>query len=524
MFIFLTLESIAVIGLLMTVTRTFKTKFGALFAMDGTLYTLPVDKIEDTKLNKEKKKDGKPELIDYEMAVVISNHENLKKHEGMGDYEFLTVLITTSVLVVAAKYAFSLLSSEFDLTDHKTGFFDDQNIDLYLLAFVILYYVAVTIKLLFKSEVFRSLRVHSLIACFLSVLLCLFLSTGYQRLFVGGVRASINRFNIGLVGYLASIYKQPAIAFQGFMTPRLLDWLVVGCSALLMLAYTPGIVKFVDCFQVQRKAIREYEARLEKSDLEEKDRRITTNILWKFRRGYYTALCSLTLQMLALLLHFNDFSDRILRHLSLPNTYLLLALVMLASASVEAVSTVQEIKNKCQRVVEMFVGYKPKNNDYKRFFIQRCYSFYKGALLNFNASMVKSVVTFLLLLVMITLIRKEHLYSGTTGLSNLSQLSTEVEPQLLPVLRQHYHCPLSRSSQIASVVRWFGIRQGTEIFNVEGATPFTPSAEHKLNLGFYLNGLLLDVVRLVLLNTFVCKFVLKLGYIVVVSVTQEEVE
>jgi hypothetical protein len=524
MFIFLTLESIAVIGLLMVVTRTLRNKFGVLFPMEGTLFTLPVDKIDETKVTKEKKKDAKPELVDYEMAVVISNHENLRKHEGMGDYEFLTVLITTSLLAVATKHLFSLLEPLSPLLPSSSGFLEDQNIDLYLLAFVLLYYLAVTLKLLFRADPFRSLRTHSLLVAFLSVLLGLLVSSGFNRLFVGPIRPSIARFNMGLAAYLASIYIQPTLGLQAFVQPRSLDWVVVAATALLMMAFTPAMVKFVDCFQVQRKAIREYEQRLEQTQLDEKDRRITSNILLKFHKGYYTAICSLCLQLVAILLHFNDFSDLLLRHMSLTSCYLLLALIMLASTVLEAVSTVQEIKNKCQRVVEMFVGYKPKNADYKRFFIHRCYSFYKAAMLNFNASMIKSVLPFLLLLLMITLIRKERVYRGMNGLSNLSQLTTEVEPDLIPLLRQHYYCPLAKSSQIISIVKRFGIKQGTEIFNAEGSNPFTPSSEHKLNLGFYLNGLLLDVVRLVLLNTFVCKFLLQLGYIVVVTVTQEEVE
>ena len=528
---FLSLEAIS-IGLLFLVLGKYGRKIIELiYPLTGCLYVVPFNQVDDKDINtkKDKKKGGdkdKDELIDYQLGAVVGSYENMQKFEGMPDYDFSIMLLFTAIGGLIIKLIGAAIQRIVKTQGIISEFLEDQNVDVYLVMFIVFSSIQTSWKILYGLDSMRTHRRHSLFMALFTVIAGMFLALGStNNFFVGDIKNSVNYFNIGAVTFLQSVFKDTksdaTSTSWNLLSETGLNWISIGLSALMMLVSAPGIIKLVDCLQVYKQGMRKCQDALDRVGEDEKSNEANKRLLSGYKLGWAVLMTSLVLQAIALILHVSGIAEMVVGK----NRYAVLILIVVINAisiGLEAYSTKLELKSRSQHVFELLVHYKPKDKMYKELFVRRCHSLYKESLRHMLSAYSKAFLPFLVLLLVVIFLRKSMSLTGSGSKSNEFAMRTIVENNPYKVLMQAYICPNNRAYQINRVIRGYGVCQGVESIDIHSKTPFAMT--EKLNLGYYLTGAFLDLFRSVLFNFQTSKWLLQLIYIVILVTTNEDFE
>ena len=444
----------------------------------------------------------------------------MKEIDGIADFDFLVMLIATCLLSVVLKTFSGQLSQLLSVVGLQASFFKDHSMDAYLLGFILVTYLSVLYRNTFGLPGMKPHRLHQWYMTFGCLILSMFLSLGYKSYFVGDVGASIQRFNVGLTAFLAQTFKSASSSGE-LLSNNLFNWIVTGFSCLLVFFAAPAVVKSVDAFRINRKCAAKLEADLEKADIKEGEQESSRRLLRQYTFGGRLQIASIVLQSLVLLLHIKSAASSLFGRQSPAVQQQLTVGLAMASLLLEMYSTHLEIKNRSHYVFEVLVHFKPTTQVHKRLFIDRCYQTYRESVRQMLHAMSKAVLPALLLLFVFMFLRKQ-----TERQANHASLDgtilTQVEWSPVQILRSAYACPADRSRQVVRVVEGFAVVAGRQAVDLYSKQPFTIAGD--LSLGDYTDGLLLNLFRLVFLNFQVCKYLLQVAYIIVVTATNEEVE
>lgn len=526
--ILLSFETVTLLITFLFLSRVFKGFLSWTFPLQGALYVVPFNKVDDQKVPgpaiKKPKKDKKSEiadpLIDYQLGAVMANYKNFQNHDGMGDYEFICILLTTSTIAILCKLLLMYVKDYFP-NQILRGFFEDQNIDAYLLAFIIFCYLSVLWKNLFGMPSMKVHRQHCFYMAFAAVIVCMFNSLGYGKFYIGKPKEAVYSFNVGVTALISSVLKSENIkgnseflSFNGF------SWIVTGTTCLIVFLCAPSIIKFVDAFQVYRKAVREYEEAADNVSLDLDTIKTNKRLLKQYQIGGYLQILVLIAETIALALHVRVVNEYFFQNDAKLGEFCLAGFMALALMT-EAFTTHKELKDRSHHITEMLVRYKPKTKLHKDLFVGRCHQIYKESVRHMLHAMSRSIIPLILLLMVFIALKKKHT-SGIPELGSELSLKTLTEPNLTKVLQQLYTCPLERPRMVISVTKNYGICMGIEAIDLHSKTPFTLTSG--MNIGQHLTEAMINFFRLMLLNVTLCKYIFTIGYIFIVLTTNEEIE
>lgn len=526
---FLTFETATLIIVFLLVSKLFKSYLSVLFPLKGALFVLPFNKVDDQKVPAgapkkpvKKEKKGEEPDIDYQLGVVVASYQNFEKHDGMADFEFIAILLTTSSIAFGLKLASVFFMDYFPKTGLFKGFFDDHNIDAYLLAFIIFCYIMLLWKNLFGLESMKRHRSHCFIMAFASIMLGLFTSLGYNGFFVGRPKEAVHSFNVGLTAFISSTFKSDVRSGSGsdFLSLNGFTWVVNGTTCVLVFLCAPAIIKFVDAFQIYRSSVRKYEEGVENISQEPDVIETNQRLLKQFKTGSYIQYLGMAIQTLVIMLHMRSVNEYFFGSNSRIGEISLAGLI-LVGVIVEAYSTHREVKDRSHHVTEMFIRFKPKRKEEKEWFVSRCHQFYRESLRHMLHALSKSIIPLVLILIIFIFLKKQWTYDNSpTG--NVLSLRTIVEPNLHKILIQQYICPVERARTVASTIQNYGVCVGVESVDIHSKNPFTFTGG--INMGYYLTEAFLNYFRLVLMNFTICKYLFTLAYIFIVMSTNEEID
>ena len=531
--IFLSFESVTLVGVFLVISRGLKGFLSKLFPLNGALYVLPFNNVDNKavpntanvpslkKTKKEKGSDPQQDLVDYQLGAVVANFKNYQSHDGASDYEFIMTLLATSMMGLILKFSSTLFKSYFPNEGRLKGFFDDQNIDVYLLFFIVLCYNTFLWKNLFGLGSMKIHRAHCGYMTFATLLFCLFSSLGYKNFYIGRIAESVQTFNVGLTALITSTLKfDKTHETSDYLTLNGFSWLVTISTCLLIFLTAPGIIKFVDAYQVYRKSIKKFEEALEEANQEKEARETNQKLLRQYRIGNSIQILNLVAQSIAILIHLKSINKMFFGD-SRSIGELCLALTLLLTILLEMYGTHLEVKDRSHYITEILVQYKPRSKFHKDVFISKCHQLYKESLRHTLHALGKSVIPFMLLLLVFIYLRKIASLEEPGRQSSLS-MQTLVEPSLWEVLRQGDYCPVDRSKGVTTIIRNFGVCVGLESIDIYSKTPFRLTGG--LNISLYMNEAILNYLRLVLMNFMICKYLFTIGYILIVLTTNEEIE
>ncbi len=178
----------------------------------------------------------------------------------------------------------------------------------------------------------------------------------------------------------------------------------------------------------------------------------------------------------------------------------------------EAVSIYYEVHSYNRFLFDMLAQFKDKQNEaYK----SKCVEVFKSCIINAMQSASRWLVSLisLLLYLLVQFTYPDH---------PTSQLFTPVDRDALRVMSTHTRCISSREDDILYVIRGFGLKRGQEVLDLSSSEPF------KMNSSFemmrYCKGLLGDLLLSVLLLYWACKLALKVLYLVIVLLSDEDMQ
>lgn len=496
------------------------------------MYVLPFNAVDNKpvanqsppatkKTKRDKNETAEDDLIDYQLGGVIAEYKNFQNHDGMGDYEFILTLLVTSILGFLFKLCSTFLSPLVSNEGIMKGFFEDQNIDIYLLFFIAICYITLLWKNLFNLGTMKIHRTHCFYMTGATLLLCLFISLGYDRFFLGKVREAVYSLNVGLTALITSTLSfnktQTGIDYlslNGF------SWIVTFTTCLIVFLTAPGIIKFVDSFQVYRKSIKQYEEALEELKQDKETKESNERLLKQYRLGNGVMILNLIAQTLVILLHIKSINKIFFGE----NSHLGevgLAFTLLGSICFEMYGTFREVKDRSHHIFQLLIRYKPKTKLHKDLFVSKCHQIYKESLRHVLHALGKSVLPLIFLILILIFLRKNLIESENSGKSTIG-LQTVVEPSLSQILWQTSHCPIQREKGVTTVIRGYGVCVGLESIDIYSKTPFRLTGG--LNVGHFMNNAILSYLRLVLMNFSICKYLFTIGYMLIVITTNEEIE
>ena len=542
MLIFLTFETVTLTVTFLIISKFLKKFFMWSFPLKGCLYCVPFNKMDDEKLpasaqaqskkSSKDKKDGassQDKLIDYRTGAVEATYENMQKHEGIHDYDFIFVLLLTSIVAVFTKIAGNLIRGTL-LDANSSGFmkefFEDQNIDIYLMLFVVFCSCAVCWRNIFGMQSLQNSRYHSLFMALATVLVSMFLSLGYRSLFVGNLGDSINAFNIGVFALMDGFFKSSKMQSKAgnFLTFNGFTFSVAGVACLIVFLTGPATIKCVETFQVYRKCIRQYEDTLNKTSTK-KENPENHDSLKRLHAGYKFGsslqIATMVLQSVVIALFVQSVGTWLFGANQKMYQFVLAGAVIL-SLIVEAYSTHLDLKYRSQYLFELLVYYKPKDETHKSLYIRRCYSLYQEAVKQMIHAMSKSVIPFLLALLMLVLTYKSFALKDQKAAMNQTELVTRLNRDYLTVLRQQYSSPLTTSKTIIGIIPGYAVESGAEALSIYGEQPFTYNSG--MNISYYVVDCILNYTRLLILNIWTAKYVYQIGYILMIISTSEDIE
>lgn len=525
--IFLGFETVTLVGIFLVLSsKGFKGCLSWLFPLNGAIYVVPFNKVDDQKVSmpakktkKDKKGDATEELIDFQLGAVVANYKNFENHDGMTDYDFITILLTTSTLALLCKIASIAIKDYFPNRGLLKGLFDDQNIDAYLLVFILFCYVVALWKNLFGLASMKVHKQHCFYMAFAALVICMFSSLGYNKFYIGRPKEAIQSFSVGVTALLSPITgtEKANGGYSDLLTLNSFSWIVTFTTCILVFVSAPSIIKFVDAFQIYRKTINEYEQSSQNISQDAETIETNKRLLKQYQIGSYLQILVLITQSIAIALHI-----RVVHEFFFSNNAVLgeisVAGFMLVALLTEAYTTHKELKDRSHYITEILVRYRPTTKMHKELFVGRCHQIYKESVKHMLHAMSRSMLPLVLLLLVIVFLRKQL----TTGYGSPHGLQTLVVPELQAVLTQYYVCPTERPKTVVSIIRNYGVCVGVEAIDIHSKTPFTLSGG--INIGQYVTQALKSYFRLALLNYTICKYLFTIGYIFIVLTTNEEIE
>ena len=541
MFLFLTAETLGLaLGFVLT-SKLAKSYLAAIFPLKNCIYVVPFNNVDGNKVdnagetvkpkpaNKKKDQSAANPLIDYEKGAVVANYENLAKLDGMPDYDFLLVLTVTTLIAMMCKLGIAFARPLLAKGSHAYNFTEDQNIDVYLLVFVASSFMSLCWKNLKNLTSMKDNRAHSIYFALGTILLGMFFAIGYKRFFVLNVQESLARFNTGVSAFIQATLKKSEGIEEGAGTLLTLNgfgWIVTLLSTLIVGLSGPSIVKFVEAFQIYRKTIRHNQDALDRigsTPQDQESSQASQRLLKQAQNGSRLQIVVLVLQATNIILHIRGVGDQIFGTHGLHVAASLLALQFVGLIA-EVISTHCELKIRSQYIFELLVPYQPKDAYTKELYIKRCLTFYKESVKQMLHAVSKFFLPFVILLLALTFLRKEYIYTGSASTSSPSAgFVTPVIQNPLLVLRDYTSLsPLTQSSKVVAVIRGFGVCRGLDALNAHSENPFRLTAD--LSLGLLLNKTFLDLAMMTLLLVQTCKFLVTTGYLTVVVSTTEDID
>lgn len=541
MFLFLTAETLGLaLGFILT-SKLAKGYLAAIFPLKDCIYVVPFNNVDGNKVEKagetakpkpaSKKKDqttANP-LIDYEKGAVVANYENLAKLDGMPDYDFLLVLLVTTLVAMLCKVGIALAKPYLAKGSHAYNFTEDQNIDVYLLVFIASSFASSCWKNLKQLASMKDNRAHSFYFALATLLVGMFFAIGYKRFFVVNVQESLARFNTGIAAFIQATLKRSEGIEEGtgvLLTLNGFGWIVTILSTLIVGLSGPAMVKFVEAFQIYRKTIRHNQDALDRigaSPQDQESSQASQRLLKQAQNGSRLQIVVLVLQATNIILHIRGVGDQIFGTDPLRVAASLLVLQFVGLIA-EAISTHFELRIRSQYIFELLVPYQPKDAYTKELYIKRCLTFYRESVRQMLHALSKSTLPFVVLLIALTFLRKEFVNAASVSSPGpRSGFVTPVVQNPLLVLRDYASVsPLDQSGKIIAVIRGFGVCRGLDALNSHSENPFKLTAD--LSLGSLLNKTFLDLAMMTVLLVQTCKFLITTGYLTIVVSTTEDID
>ena len=345
----------------------------------------------------------------------------------------------------------------------------DSHIDIYILVYMLVSYFYLLSKHNLQAK-------YTMYMSVLSVVFSLALVQGFDR---SRIVNHLNMANLYLSYIVNSVHSYERHRSHDYLSFRSFVAVLCGMVCLFITMTASSIIRYVNMFKINNKY---------------------TDSNPTYKRAYFA-------QIAYLLACFSTVTFYLLYGLHF-SSYCSFAVTL----GLEAVSIYFELHSYNKFLFDMLVQFKDKQ---KEAYKSKCVEVFKSCIVYSLQSMARWVVSFIMLLLYL-------LVQFTYPDHSTGKLFTPVDQDPLRVMSTHSRCIGRREDDILYVVKGFGLKRGQEVLDLSSSDPF------KMSSGFemmkYCKGLLCDLLLSLLLLYWACKLLLKAIHLIIVLLTDEDMQ